>query len=759
MENLEARVTADIGDFQRKFAEMKTDLASLAKSVEGPAKDASGALAGIRNETEQISRLMRGGAILELGRAITESVVAPMISLGREMVMLGDKQHQTETAFRVLVGSAEEAHTLLTKLRDFAAATPFEFPDLVRASEKMLALGVSSKDVLPMLQLVGDAASALGSGSVGMDRIILALGQMQAKGTVQAGEMKQLAEAGIRAWDALAKHLNVTVAEAMEMVTKKQVSSQEGLAAIQAEMAARFTGMMDEQSKTIEGRMSNLRDTLGFLMADLGREIIDALNLSEVLGSVQEFATSFLTWFKSLDQGTKQVLLVFTATFAAGGPILVVVGAFMLAFSALTAPMLVGGAIVAGIVAGVTLILLNWTKIRDTGVAIWTGVRDKVVGTAEAIYTGIKTWLLDKAEAIAGKLQTVAQSFAKPFEWLADHLVLHSVVPDMVDAIAAEMDRLPAVMGQPAEAAVGRVARQIEAFDVNTTSSVRNTVANTARILEGGALTWQGVINQFTTFANNTWGAITQTVGSNIARMTDEHVKWGEVIKQIGLQVMSGIITLSLQTAAQYLISLAQQQTAHAATEAAKTAATVAGETARAGMVMATNKMLSASVISTLAGIAAVGNAAVAILGTVLAVTAGTLATIGGALVATVVGAPLGAAFLTAASEVLIVGTPVVAAAMGAVQGAIGAAIVAASAGLAVPAFATGGAVFGPTLALVGENASRANPEYIGHANQLGLSGRAPQTIVLQVNSRELQRWVLDELPSYVRLRTGIAAA
>ncbi len=43
--------------------------------------------------------------------------------------------------------------------------------------------------------------------------------------------------------------------------------------------------------------------------------------------------------------------------------------------------------------------------------------------------------------------------------------------------------------------------------------------------------------------------------------------------------------------------------------------------------------------------------------------------------------------------------------------------------GAGVPAFASGGAVFGPTLALVGENASRSNPEYIGHANQLGLGG------------------------------------
>ncbi len=727
LENLEAKVSADISDFQRKFDEMRGQLNQLGRAVAGPAKEASNALKGVQEETAKIGTLLRGGALIAGGKAFTDAVTLPIIGLGKQMVGLASQMEQTEIAFTTMLGSAERAGAFLKELQQFAATTPFEFTDLTQAAKKMLALGFEAQQIIPTLTNVGNAVAGLGGNAALFDRIVLALGQMQAKGKVSAEEMKQLAEAGIPAWQAVATAIGVTVPEAMEQAKKGAIDAQTAIAALQADMATRFGGLMEAQSKTVVGLLSNLQDTVGFIMTGIGAEIIEALQLKEAIAVVGDFASSFLDWFKSLDAGTKQVLVVFTTVFAAGGPILVAVGAFMTALAAVTAPMLAAGAIIAGIVAGVTLILLNWQKIKDTGVAIWTSVKTAIVGTAEAIYTGIKTWLIDKAEAIAGRLQSVAQSFAKPFEWLADHLVGRSVIPDMVEDID----------------------RQFRALDANTTSSVRNTVVTTARILEGGALTWQGAINQFVTLANNTWGNLAQTVGASIARMTDETVHWGEVVKQIGIQVLGQLIALGIQLTTQALITLATQTTAHQAMETAKTVATTAGETARAGIVLATNKVLAASTISTLAGIAAVGNAAVTVLGTVLAATSATLAAIGASLVATLVGAPLGAAFLAASAAVLAAGTPAVAAAFGAIQAAVGTAIATAAAGLAVPAFAEGGAVFGPTLALVGEHASRSNPEYIGHAAQLGLAG-GPTTIVLELDGDVLARKTFTRLPGHV---------
>ena len=66
--------------------------------------------------------------------------------------------------------------------------------------------------------------------------------------------------------------------------------------------------------------------------------------------------------------------------------------------------------------------------------------------------------------------------------------------------------------------------------------------------------------------------------------------------------------------------------------------------------------------------------------------------------------------------------------------------------------------MFGQTLAMVGENATRGNPEFIGHANQLGLNqGGGTQTIIIQLDGRELTRHVMKHLPGLVYMRTGLA--
>lgn len=658
-------------------------------------------------QLDQLGRIAKGTALMEMGSRVTDAVTMPIVNLGTHMVNLASQLEQTQIAFKTMLGSAEQAGAFLEQLRDFAASTPFEFTDLTQSAKKMLALGFSAEQVIPTLRNVGNAVAGLGGDAGVFDRIILALGQMQAKGKVSAGEMKQLAEAGIPAWQALADAIGVSVPEAMKMSEKGAIDAQAGIAAIQADMVKRFGGLMEEQSKTVTGVLSNIKDSVGFLMTDLGTEIIEALNLREVLSNVQEFASEFATWFKSLDKGTKQVLIIFTGTFALGGPILVAVGAFMTALAVVTAPMLATGAIVAGIVAGVTLILVNWKKIKDTGAAIWMSVKNAVVGTAEQIYTGIKTWLIDKAEAIAGRLQSVAQSFAKPFEWLANHLVGNSVIPDMVEDID----------------------RQFRALDVNTSSSVRNTVANTARILEGGVLTWQAALSQFATFSNNTWGSISQTVGTNLARMTDEVVNWGDILKQIGLQVLGGLITQVIGLMTQWVLSEVTMTAATAANAGARTAITTAEATAQVGIMTGAQATILGLFTATGVAIKAL------FLETIWPLLVGFATSVMGVLEAIATALGLSALFGN-------IGGAIAAGVLIAAVAGIGAALAAGAI-----KFADGGIVMGPTLGLLGE----AGPEAVIPLDQIGSVG-GNQKIVVQnyFDGRMVSEEIFKYLPGHV---------
>jgi tape measure domain-containing protein len=185
------------------------------------------------------------------------------LSAGVKMgVEFDSTMQQNKIAFEAMLGSAEKADDLLGKLSKMAAETPFEFPELTTAAKKMLAFGFAAEKIPDMMKNIGDAAAGLGLGAEGVSRISVALGQMQAKQKIQAGEVLQLTEAGIPALDILAKHFGKTTAEISVMQEKGLLPVQESIDALITGMGDRFPNMMAKQSKSFAGLMSTLKDNV-----------------------------------------------------------------------------------------------------------------------------------------------------------------------------------------------------------------------------------------------------------------------------------------------------------------------------------------------------------------------------------------------------------------------------------------------------------------------------------------------------------------
>ncbi|MCS6302379.1 MAG: tape measure protein [Nitrospira sp.] len=729
---LSAKVTADIADFSKKMGAVKDSIDRVGSSTSGGLGQANQALGKMESHVTSIGNILSGGALAAIGKGLTDAVMEPLLGVAKSAVLMADQFTRAKMAFTTMLGSAEKATAFLKELQDTAVSTPFEFTQLQDASKRLLAMGIEAKKIPGMIVQIGDAVAGLGSGKLGFDRITTAIGQMNAKGRATAEEMRQFTEAGIGAWDALASHLNITVAEAMERVTKKQVDSATAITAIMSAMGTRFGGLMAQQSSTIEGQLSNLQDVSTMILAEIGKELIAALKLPEAIAAVGDFARSFLDWFKQLDGGTKQLILVLTGTFAASGPILVAVGAFMAAMAVVTAPMLAGGAIVAGIIAGVTLLVLNWQKLKDTGIALWTSLTGAVKSVIDRMVAGVEQ-AIARLGAILTGIREKTDAVKAYFKSMYDAVVGHSYIPDMVDEIGAHMKNL----------------------DVAMTAPARQATVATGRLFEGFAFTAQGAINQVVSTMNFAWGSATQGVSQALAQMTTQQVNWAQVGIQIGQQFLAAMINQIISLMTQWAIATVFAQTqnaaqlaAHSATEGAKTAVTATNEAARMGIALATNKVIMAGTIATLGSIAAVGTAASAVLAAIVVATSSTLAAIGAALVGTIVGAPLGAAFLAASGVVLAAGIPAAVASAAAIQAAVGTAIVAATTALAIPALAAGGIVTGPTLAMIGE----AGPEAVV---PLGRSFGQPtqQTIIVSLDGQELMRYVADKLIPYLRLK------
>lgn len=195
---------------------------------------------------------------------------------------------QAQVAFRNLLGSAEEADKFLRDLTRFASETPFELPGLTSAAQKLMAFGFEAKQVIPLMTAVGDAVSGVGGNAQTIDRVVIALGQMRAKSKVTSEEMMQLAESNTFSWEALAKSLGVSVPEAMKMAEKGTISAGQGIMAFWQNANTRFKGMMEEQSKTIFGRWSTLRDNLNQISIQIGDRLAKALGVTDRLAAFNQ---------------------------------------------------------------------------------------------------------------------------------------------------------------------------------------------------------------------------------------------------------------------------------------------------------------------------------------------------------------------------------------------------------------------------------------------------------------------------------------
>lgn len=295
-----------------------------------------------------------GARLADVGGKLTAGVTVPLAgataAVGTFALRTASAAETSEMAFTTMLGSADEAREMMGELADFAAHTPFELSGLTTATQQLMAYGFEAEEVIPMLTAVGDATAALGTGQAGIESVTRALGQMQTRGKVSAEEMLQLTEAGIPAWEYLAEAIGTDTAGAMEAVSSGAVDAQTGIDALTAGMERDFGGMMESQSKTVAGLMSNLSDAIQQPLMELRDsrayeafasalgKVVDAAgpfvesllphmeNALSTVSDVLGVAADAMDSFSNMSYSSQKQLLTLVTAAAAAGPAMSVLG-------------------------------------------------------------------------------------------------------------------------------------------------------------------------------------------------------------------------------------------------------------------------------------------------------------------------------------------------------------------------------------------------------------------------------------------------
>ena len=235
---------------------------------------------GVRTTSKQIEE--SGMSIEQMFGRMTTAAAAFGISLGAKQLIsditrVRGEFQQLEVAFNTMLGSKEQANTLMSQLVYTAAKTPFDLQGVANGAKQLLAYGTATEDVNETLIRLGDIASGL---SIPLNDLVWLYGTTMTQGRLFTQDLRQFMGRGIPLADELAKQFGVTKDKVGELVTAGKVGFPEVQKAIEAmtDKGGKFGGLMEEQSKTITGQISNIEDAISTMFNKIGKENESIIN-------------------------------------------------------------------------------------------------------------------------------------------------------------------------------------------------------------------------------------------------------------------------------------------------------------------------------------------------------------------------------------------------------------------------------------------------------------------------------------------------
>lgn len=218
-----------------------------------------------------------------------------------QMMQVRGQFQQTEMAFKTMLQSEEKADALMKQLIHTAAVTPFGVEDVTEGAKQLLAFNVAAEDVNKTLIGLGDVAAGMG---LNLKDLVMLYGTTIAKGKMDTMDLYQFLNRGIPIADEIAKVMGLDVTNAIKEVQKQikagKVTSDIFIQAMQSMTAegSKFGGLMEAQSKTITGQISNIKDSIEQMFNELGKSQEGVINYG--LGVVSTLVENWETVGKVL---------------------------------------------------------------------------------------------------------------------------------------------------------------------------------------------------------------------------------------------------------------------------------------------------------------------------------------------------------------------------------------------------------------------------------------------------------------------------
>lgn len=269
----------------------------------------SGALGSLGGSLGSLGGLAAGGAA---GFAAMK-----LKDYGQYALQTSAAFEQLAISFRVMTGSAQTGQELTDAIIKLGAETPMTAQQLSKAAQLLLSFGESAENIIPDLKLLGDITG----GEVNrFNQLSLAFAQVGANGRLMGQDFLQMVNAGFNPLQIISQKTGKSMGELRKEMEEGRISFQMVAQAMKdaASEGGRYFGLMEQQSQSLNGRLSTLGDTWQQVAKSIGDVFAPAAKAAvNALISLGEATQKSIEWLKSEQstlKGLKQSWLEYWAS-------------------------------------------------------------------------------------------------------------------------------------------------------------------------------------------------------------------------------------------------------------------------------------------------------------------------------------------------------------------------------------------------------------------------------------------------------------
>ena len=315
------------------------------------------ALKGVQDKLKEVGNQMK-----EFGSTMSTYVSLPLAALGAASVKAFGDIQALKNGLTAITGSAEEANTQFTRLKELARLPGLGLKEVAKGSISLQVIGFSAEKAEKSIKAFGNAVATVGGGTDEFQRATYGLAQL-ANTDFPLGEDLNIIKDAIPQVTPLLKEAFGTARS--DELKALGISSSQVVDAI-----VNGLSKLPPVTGGVNAAFENLKDGIFSNLAVIGEVINDNLDISALSDRVVESLSSITDWFKNLSPEVQKAVLVFSGLAIIIPPIIAGLGVFIstilpalaTGFAALTSPITL---VVAAIAAAAYAIYSNWDAIKE----------------------------------------------------------------------------------------------------------------------------------------------------------------------------------------------------------------------------------------------------------------------------------------------------------------------------------------------------------------------------------------------------------